>query len=325
MTSTYPKPLHFPNENDDEEEDEAPVNTLDALSRVDQALSDADAKFEEFLLQAIQTYKAYRKQCDDLISQRTSIIGDLSSSDPISAARYTGTNLDIPAVLFQEYGVLCSFKPVPKHPASPEPTLARDKYPCEPKSITISASSSNPTEPPNPRQQSRAARTAKHTAAIDEPHQPQPSRVLRGKRPAAEADLAAAPAVAAPPPSKRLHKLPQPQRQQYETIKTDLVTKEHYWVFDFGYDPASLYTLRCPSSTCNNPVFSKHPLLEERAARHFKSCGVNFRNTTDLVRRYARLVVSGRKGREVKRAWAKAHNLRLLAGDEAHLACENLD
>ena len=137
--------------------------------------------------------------------------------------------------------------------------------------------------------QDRAARTVKHSTTDDrelQQQQQKPSRVLRVKRPAAVADLAAAPA----PPSKRLT-TPQRHQQhqhQHQIIKTDVVTKEHYWVFDFG-ERTALYTLRCPSSTCSNPVFSKHPLREERAERHFKSCGVTFRDTADLVRRYARL------------------------------------
>lgn len=127
----------------------------------------------------------------------------------------------------------------------------------------------------------RAARAASCPANKQPPPPTEPYRVLRArKRPAARTTLA-------PPMNKRLYTKQPP-------IKTSLVTKEHYWVFDFnvtvrGRDHTALYTMRCPSSRCDNPVFSKHPLRSARAEQHFKRCGVRFRDTADLVRRYARL------------------------------------
>ncbi|KAK7917688.1 hypothetical protein PG985_011296 [Apiospora marii] len=240
---------------------------FEALSRIDQELGDTLAHFKESVVQEIRTYKAFRGQCDELIAQRTSVIQQLAASDPKAALQLdAGLNLtlDIPAILFREEGVLCSFKPVPKYLASPEPPTA-----------TNEASKSPEAKPP------RAARAASRPTHERKPPPPPPppTRVLRAKkRPAAMT-----PAVL--PINKRLYTKQPP-------IKTALVTKEHYWVFDFtvtvrGRDYTALYTLRCPSSRCDNPVFSKHPLRSARAEQHFKRCGVRFRDTADLVRRHS--------------------------------------
>ncbi|KAI0008955.1 hypothetical protein F4779DRAFT_618077 [Xylariaceae sp. FL0662B] len=116
---------------------------------------------------------------------------------------------------------------------------------------------------------------------------------------------------------------------QLDPIKTTQVTKGNYWIFDYiihsdNRPHSALFTMRCPSSSCDNPVFTKHPLRRQRAAKHLKRCRVPFKDTKDMVRRYARLVVQDRKGRAVTWSWAHKHNLRLLAGDEEHLASENL-
>ncbi|KAK8098967.1 uncharacterized protein PG998_012208 [Apiospora kogelbergensis] len=243
MSSNGPKALVSPAANVNQA---ALASASLTLSRIDHALSDASERFEKSVEREIQTYKAYRRQCDELLSRRTSVIQELSASNSRYAALLDiRTDFDIPAVLLRHDGVLCSLKPVPKHLA-----------------------------------QSLAARAVKQSTVNDQ--QQQPLRILRPKRLAADADLALA--VAPAPPNMRLNtsiRQQQQQQKQLQTMKTDVVTKDHYWVFDYT-DHTALYTLRCPSVTCNNPVFSKHPLRQERAERHFENCGVEFKNTDDL-------------------------------------------
>ncbi|KAK7972625.1 hypothetical protein PG996_006833 [Apiospora saccharicola] len=245
----------------------AAKDASEALSRIDQAMCDTLTQFKESVVQEIRNYKQFRRQCEELISQRTSTIQQLAATDPETALQLdAGLNLtlDIPAILFREEGVLCSFKPVPKYLASPEPPVATDEaYPAR-------------SHKAKPRHAARAASRPTNERPPPTPIEP-PFRVLRTKkRPAAT-----------PLINKRLYTRQPP-------IKTALVTKEHYWVFDFtvtvrGRDHTALYTLRCPSNSCDNPVFSKHPLRSARAEQHFKRCGIRFRDTADLVRRYARL------------------------------------
>lgn len=99
----------------------------EALSRIDQAMGDMLTHFKESVVQEIKTYKAFRGKCEELIAERTSVIQQLAVSDPEAALQLNaGINLtlDIPAILFREEGVLCSFKPVPEYLASPEPKVA---------------------------------------------------------------------------------------------------------------------------------------------------------------------------------------------------------
>ncbi|KAJ9148412.1 hypothetical protein NKR23_g5234 [Pleurostoma richardsiae] len=108
-------------------------------------------------------------------------------------------------------------------------------------------------------------------------------------------------------------------------IKITELRKLPYWVFEYRFSRGlSLCTLRCPSPTCSAPVFSKHPLKRSRAASHLKSCGVPFRNERDIIRKYARVVVTGRHDREVTLSWARKHNATLLASNERGLEQENL-
>ena len=48
-----------------------------------------------------------------------------------------------------------------------------------------------------------------------------------------------------------------------------------------------MYILRCPNESCQQPVFSQHPLKADRAVSHFKACGVPFKKVSDLVSLYA--------------------------------------
>lgn len=124
MSSNGPKALVSPAANVNQA---ALASASLTLSRIDHALSDASERFEKSVEREIQTYKAYRRQCDELLSRRTSVIQELSASDSRYAALLDiRTDFDIPAVLLRHDGVLCSLKPVPKHLASPEPTPASD-------------------------------------------------------------------------------------------------------------------------------------------------------------------------------------------------------
>ncbi|KAK8074011.1 hypothetical protein PG994_004910 [Apiospora phragmitis] len=268
------------------------------LAKIEKDFFAEFAHIRESMIRSIEAYNAFLKQRDELMSRRTALIREVSAFDPEAAIQL-------------EAGT--------RHYEDPEGST----------SVEL---------PKSPRSSQRRTARAASSGPHPQPRTPSPRRLRRKQPPAPPSTsvVAAKNATAPPPATTRLTVLP-----PIQTIKTDHVTKEHYWVFDFaaGRDRTALYILRCPSSTCDNPIFSKHPLRQGRAERHFESCGVKFRNTADLVRRYAHVdfelaslltgsrwvVVPGRKGREVKRTWAKAHNLRLLAGDEVHLACENLE
>jgi len=71
-------------------------------------------------------------------------------------------------------------------------------------------------------------------------------------------------------------------------IKMADVSRNSMWIFDYGSDPRhSLFVMKCPRN-CQSPVFTKHPLMEERAASHLRRCRVPFRSEKDMIRRYAR-------------------------------------
>lgn len=68
------------------------------------------------------------------------------------------------------------------------------------------------------------------------------------------------------------------------------VVRGHYWIFEYRIaTQVALYVMRCPSPSCQSPVFSRHPLKRGRAAVHLKACGQYFKNEEDMVRRYAQL------------------------------------
>lgn len=80
---------------------------------------------------------------------------------------------------------------------------------------------------------------------------------------------------------------------QQAPIRASMVKRENLWVFEYRthlknrYHTA-FYTMRCPAS-CDEPVFSKNPLRQNRAAKHLRFCGKPFRNQKDMVRRYSQL------------------------------------
>lgn len=100
---------------------------------------------------------------------------------------------------------------------------------------------------------------------------------------------------------------------------------DNYWIFDYPFmEGRFLFILRCPATKCQHPVFSLHPLKQDRAVKHLKACGQRFDDEEDIVKRYARQVISGRKGRIVTQTWVRKHNLKLLGANEKHLEGESL-
>lgn len=98
-----------------------------------------------------------------------------------------------------------------------------------------------------------------------------------------------------PSPASTLPQVPCPDSSDdtlQAPIKTAVATRYRYWVFEYrtrvgDHGHTAFYTMRCPAS-CAQPVFSKHPLLQDRAAKHLESCGQPFDNEMDMVRRYSR-------------------------------------
>ena len=64
---------------------------------------------------------------------------------------------------------------------------------------------------------------------------------------------------------------------------------DNYWIFDYPFmEGRFLFILRCPATKCQHPVFSLHPLKQDRAVKHLKACGQRFDDEEDIVKRYAR-------------------------------------
>lgn len=83
------------------------------------------------------------------------------------------------------------------------------------------------------------------------------------------------------------------QRHNHTTqkpIRMGMAKKRSYWIFEYRFqDDVALYVMRCPHEFCQNPVFSRHPLMRDRAATHLKACGQDFQNEREMVKRYAHL------------------------------------
>ncbi|KAK8023861.1 hypothetical protein PG993_011927 [Apiospora rasikravindrae] len=205
------------------------ARALEDLSQIDKVFYDAYAHLRRTMQQSIKIYTTFRKQCDELISHRAALIRDISEIDPDTALRLKeGTDYAVPGVLFEEGDTLLSIKTAPKRLASPGSTQQSDD-----------ARSSRITP-------DRTA--AKVPETKQTPIPPPPPRQLRRKR---QLPVPSSPAiVAAVPQATNL------------TMKTDLVTKDHYWVFDFAAAPSdrdrtALYILRralqAPAITPSSP------------------------------------------------------------------------
>ncbi|KAF9878849.1 hypothetical protein CkaCkLH20_03749 [Colletotrichum karsti] len=104
------------------------------------------------------------------------------------------------------------------------------------------------------------------------------------------------------------------QKQDTGTITNNQVGRSRLWAFAVESDGhVCLYTLRCPAVGCGH-VFSQDPFEEDRAETHFRNCGVSFEDKEDIVKRYARRIVSQDPEKRMKADWAKRHNALLLAG-----------
>ncbi|KAK8070702.1 hypothetical protein PG997_010905 [Apiospora hydei] len=242
-------------------EEQTITNALEDLSKVDKVFYDAYAHLRRTIKQSIKAYTTFRIECDDLILQRDALIRDISAIDPEKALHLQdGTDYAVPGVLFEEGDTLLSIKTAPKRLASPEPTLKSD----DASGLSVDHPRPNRCHYPRHRGERRTARAVSSASqqrplpSLPPPPPPPPppsTRQLRERRKPPEPSSPAIAIAAAAPSAPSL------------TIKTDHVTKEHYWVFDLpaaaasarGRDRTALYTLRCPAGTCDNPVFSKHP------------------------------------------------------------------
>jgi hypothetical protein len=83
---------------------------------------------------------------------------------------------------------------------------------------------------------------------------------------------------------------PTPRRKPFpNTICKRDVKGRKAWIFEYdpaGY-PGAMYILRCPSTSCESPVFRCHPMRHKRAEKHFRNCKVRFRDEEDIVLRFA--------------------------------------
>ena len=76
-------------------------------------------------------------------------------------------------------------------------------------------------------------------------------------------------------------------------IKTcDLSPRTNYrafWTFEYPLEgQLGLFILRCPLESCASPIFTSHPLVDEKAMVHLRKCRVSFKSEEDLIHRYAR-------------------------------------
>lgn len=72
-------------------------------------------------------------------------------------------------------------------------------------------------------------------------------------------------------------------------MKLEKAKKGNYWIYEYQFDEIALYTMRCPSPSCQHPVFSRDPLEAGRAAKHLRACGLHFKDEKDMVIRYGHL------------------------------------
>ncbi|KAI0191904.1 hypothetical protein F4808DRAFT_465287 [Astrocystis sublimbata] len=131
--------------------------------------------------------------------------------------------------------------------------------------------------------------------------------------------------------SRKAGLLPRPKVTKFThkpNIDLEEVKRERLWVFECKVGvgrtnpkPQFYYlALKCPTG-CRSPMLSKHPLYQDRAEKHFRKCGVDFVDEYDMLRKYARIVVSRQR---ITRDQLKAWNSSLLKPHEAHLESENL-
>ncbi|ORY68912.1 uncharacterized protein BCR38DRAFT_482383 [Pseudomassariella vexata] len=285
----------------------------------------------ENILGAIRQYKA---ECEELLLQRAQRIQEISASFP-HVGEALQQECKIPHAdnngIFDTHGIIFSFRPdenrnslpaLSTTPISSSSDNANPKASC-PRLSSVFHSDLAKLSPLTPILQPETSEKFQSNAL--------PPQSKSSRRSAAKTRHDASRKVLRPRQSATNPKsntaLSQPAFEtQQPPIKTSEVSKGNYWILGYPTRSSSaLYIMRCPSETCEHPVFSKHPLCQNRAANHLRECGQPFKDKRDMVKRYARLVVPDRKGREVRRPWAREHNRKLLASNELHLQEENLE
>lgn len=152
-------------------------------------------------------------------------------------------------------------------------------------SISPSPAMSAPVTGPGPSPSDPSTMSTSATRATEAQDNPEPSTTLRERR----ARISSASTNVFTSETVATRRLGRPKHKR--RIKPREVKSGNYWVFEHGdpSDPPKMYILRCPKVSCQNPVFSRHPLKANRAVSHFKACGVRFKSLSDLVGRYADL------------------------------------
>ncbi|KAI1084553.1 hypothetical protein F5B20DRAFT_210765 [Whalleya microplaca] len=299
----------------------------------EEALREASAKLanakqtwsqarNELVQDVIEAVERYQQRCRDLHTQQTEITNSISTDFPQAcSALQENARHKIPdpiSGIFDKRGILFSFQHIGERKASEEVDILNLSPP--PCLLSEQQASKDDSEQPPP------AETTAQSSAEDTTRPPKKSSSKPARPPSRRASRSR--------PSPAETSLPAPARAlvtflKLDPIKMTRVYKGNYWVFDYtirlrNKAHNALYVMRCPSKSCDKPVFSKHPLRKQRAEKHLKRCGLPFKDTRDMVRRYAQLIITDRQDRAVSWSWAQKHNLRLLAGDEAHFASENL-
>ncbi|KAI0123475.1 hypothetical protein BJ170DRAFT_641963 [Xylariales sp. AK1849] len=272
------------------------------LKELRQSWSSAKDTLIETFVNAVHIYKTH---CDDLGSQRDQRIQQILSKSPL-AGDALAQSYKIPQSdngLFVTQDILYSYQPKFKASTGASTTFLQSNEP-----LGIESNDHDITT------MVESIELVKHNQSPTPISKPQsvgpnrPSDVSVGR------GLRARPAKLCP------------LKTSLPPIRISEVSKGNYWVFEYRtLDTYGYYVMRCPSNDCSYPVFSKNPLCNNRAEQHFKQCGYPFKGVSDMVLRYARPVISGRRNREVTKSWARKHNRKLLASDEAHFERENFD
>ncbi|KAK9413747.1 hypothetical protein SUNI508_11690 [Seiridium unicorne] len=285
-------------------EEEAYEQGKAELKEFKQSWYSAKTSFVHAFLEALNAYKT---SCDDLTSRRKQRIEQICSEFP-SAGDALTASYKIPHPengIFVEKGIIFSYKPDSETTANAASTSLQLNEPFN----TESHDYDIPT-------------TIESRELVKPGRTSLPTLVQANREPDRPDNWSDSCVLPARPANTKLC----PLKTKHSPIKTADVSKGSYWVFEhrnrnaYGY-----YIMRCYADQCSNPVFSKNPLCGNRAANHFLHCRQPFRSVTDMIQRYARPVITGRKDREVTQSWARKHNKKLLASNEIHLEKENFD
>ncbi|KAM7185165.1 hypothetical protein V8F33_012553 [Rhypophila sp. PSN 637] len=277
-------------------------------------LEDIHAKrkreFMTFRDRALNLIQEFKDNCYNITLEEEQCLNQLKSMDfssldmnPLHSV-LKDCGKDVPErVKFAKNGLVVSFEPEPDTITDP---LPHRPPPPPPLSATSMDRTTGQLMPPNP-----------STPRRGQPRQP----LLPHAGPTSTSSTP-------PAPTNTLPRLPGgllTSTKQKRQIKPAHVKKGKYWVFEHGSKARSkMYILRCPNTSCQQPVFSKHPFRQNRAHDHFKACKVPFKSDADIVKRYAQLVVQERRSRPLTREWSKKHNATLIGRREDSLHADNI-